>query len=87
VILVITLLGGLLGGLLGNTFWTVDLLLHVLAVLGGTAIGTGVAFFLLTVDRPVTRRWSPQPEPSQPLEPTRPSWPAVQTRPARRRTG
>lgn len=94
VILVITLLcgllGALLGGLFGDGFLTVSWWLRVLAVLGGTVIGSGVAFFLLTADRPETGRWSPQPErpapprppePSQPPEPTRPSWPAVQTPP------
>jgi len=85
VILVITLLGGLLGGLLGDSIWTVALWQWVLMLLGGTVIGTGVAFFLLTADRPEAGRWSPQPErPAAPRspEPPRPSWPAVPTPPA-----
>lgn len=93
VILVITVLLGLLGGLLGTRFWNVDTLPWALTVLGATVIGAGVAFFLLTTDRPAGR--SPtgrtaQPEkpatsalPEKPAlppsEPSRPSWPTVST--------
>ncbi|MGH3930336.1 MAG: hypothetical protein ACRDTF_10210, partial [Pseudonocardiaceae bacterium] len=77
VILVITVVGGLLGGLLGISARTVDPWLWVLALLGGTVIGAGVAFFLVTSDRPTAGRsdtgsWSPQRE-VPPLPPERPA--------------
>lgn len=78
VILVVTVVGGLLGGLLGIGSRTVDPWLWVLALLGGTVIGAGVAFFLLTSDRltsdrltsdrPKTGSWSlPAERPAQSL--------------------
>jgi hypothetical protein len=84
VILVITVVGALLGGLLGISTRTVDPWLWVLALLGGTVIGAGVAFFLLTsdrltADRPETGGWSlpaERPALSPPAAP-RPTWPAV----------
>lgn len=76
VILMVTLLSGLLGGLFGVSFWTVELWLRALLLLGGTVIGAGTAFFLLTVDQPETGQGPPQAGSPTVAPPPGPAWPS-----------
>jgi hypothetical protein len=56
VILAVTLVCGMIGGLLAAgisaILWEVGLWTQTLMVISGTVMGTGIAFFVLTTDRP-----------------------------------